>query len=82
MIVGVKLAHSMLGGREDTHARTRARTHTYPRKAGFCVFYYCAVLWCAQIVEYIMARWSYSFVCTSHYLIIIIMQTYLKLLNF
>ena len=29
-----------------------------------------------------MIRWSYSFVCTSHYRIIIIMRTYLKVLNF
>ena len=37
--------------------------------------YYCAVLSCAQIIQYIMARWSYSFLCTLHYLIIIIIQT-------
>ena len=36
---------------------------------------------CANI-EYIMARWSYSFVCTLKYLIIIIMQTYLNVLHF
>ena len=29
-------------------------------------FYNCAVLWCAQIIEYILARWSHSFVCTLH----------------
>ena len=46
-----------------------------------CVFYFCAVLWHAHIIEYIMTRWSYSFVCTSHYLIIIIVRTYLKVLN-
>ena len=34
------------------------------------------------ITEYIMAQRSYSFVCTLHYLIIIIMQKYLKVLNF
>ena len=28
--------------------------HIYPGKVGFCVFYYCAVLWCAQIIELIM----------------------------
>ena len=38
--------------------------------------------WCRQIIENIIAWWSYSFVCTLHYLIIIIMQTYLKVLNF
>ena len=44
--------------------------------------YYCAVLCCAQMIEYIMAQRSYSFVCTLHYLIIIIMQTCLKLLKY
>ena len=54
-----------------------------PVKLGFCFLYNCAVvLWCAQITEYIMARWTYSFVCTLHHLIFIIMQTYLKVLNF
>ena len=36
----------------------------------------------AQIIEYIMASWSYLFVCTLHYLIIIIMQPYLKVFKF
>ena len=46
-------------------------------------YYYWAVLLCAQIIEYIMARWSYSFVCTLCFLLlIIIMQTYLKVVNF
>ena len=56
----------------------------YPGRAGFCVFHDSAVLWCAHTIEYIMTRWSYSIVCTSHYLIIIIiiMQTYLKELSF
>ena len=58
----------------------RCRFHIYPGKAGVCFFHYCAVLLCAQIVEFIMARWSYSFVCTLHYLII--MQTYMKVLKF
>ena len=49
--------------------------------AGFCFFHYCAGLWCAQIIEYIMAWWSYLFVCRLYYLIIIIMQTYLKVLK-
>ena len=49
------------------------------QKAGFCA---CAVLWCAQIIKYIMARRSYSFVCTLYFLIIVIMQTYLKVLHF
>ena len=42
------------------------RFHTYPGTAEFCFFYYCAVLWCAQIIEYIMARWLYSFVGKLH----------------
>ena len=55
----------------------------YPgRKSGFCVFYYRAVLWCAQIMECIFARWSYLFVCTSHHFIVIVTQTDLKVLNF
>ena len=44
-------------------------------------FYYYTLLWCAQIIVYIMARLSYSFVCTL-YCLIIIMQTFLKVLNF
>ena len=40
-----------------------------------------AFLCCVQMIEYIMTRWSYPFVCTQHYLIIIIMQTYQKVLN-
>ena len=50
--------------------------HVSPGKAGFCVFY-CAVLWCAQIIEYIVTRRLYAFVCTSYHSIII-MHTYLK----
>ena len=34
-----------------------------------------------QIIEYIMVRWSYTFVCTLHYLIIIRIQTYMKVLE-
>ena len=61
-------------------------TETYLRSKNdklkiFCAFNDCAVLWCAQIIEYIMAWWSYTVICTIHYLIIIIMQTCLKLLN-
>ena len=58
----------------------RCRFHIYPGKAWFCFFYYCAVLWCAQIIGYIMTRWSYSVVCTIKYLMIFIMQTFLKVL--
>ena len=54
------------------------KSHIYLMKAGFCVFYYCTVLWCVQIIEYNMARWSYTVIYTLHYFIIIIMQTCLK----
>ena len=38
-------------------------------------------LWWMQIIGYILSWTSYSFVCTLHHLIIIIVQTYLKTLN-
>ena len=38
-------------------------------------------LWWVQIFRYVLACRSYSFVCTVHHLIIIIVQTYLKALN-
>ena len=38
-------------------------------------------LWWVQIFVYVLACRSYSFVCTVHHLIIIIVQTYLKALN-
>ena len=38
-------------------------------------------LWWVQIVRYVLANRSYSFGCTLHHLIIIIVQTYLKTLN-
>ena len=40
-----------------------------------------AVLWCVQIIGFIMAWRLYSFVCTLHYLTIIVMQTCMKALN-
>ena len=54
--------------------------HTYPWKAGLCIFNCSAVLWCASIIEYVMIRWSYYFVCTLHYRMIIILQMCLKVL--
>ena len=37
-------------------------------RSAFADMYYCAVLCYAQMIEYIQARWSYLFVCTSsHY---------------
>ena len=56
------------------------RFHIYSEKAGVCFLYYCEVLWtCAQIIETIIAWWSYSFVCTLRYRIITIM---LNVFNF
>ena len=43
--------------------------YKYPGKAGLPIFYYCAVLWFAQIIKYIITWWPHSFVCTSHYLL-------------
>ena len=54
----------------------------YPEKARVLFHYNCAVLGFAQIIEYIMARWSYSLVWTLPYLIIIIMQIFWKVFNF
>ena len=44
------------------------------RESWVLLLYYFSVLFCAQIIEYIMAQWSY--------LIIVIIQTYLELLIF
>ena len=38
-------------------------------------------LWWVQIFDYVLACTSYSFACTVHHLITIIVQTYLKALN-
>ena len=42
------------------------------------ILYFCAVIWSAQIIEYIGARWLYLFVHSLHCLIIMVMLTYLK----
>ena len=52
-----------------------------PGKPGICFHYYCAVYDRVQIVGYVLACRSYSFVCTVHHLIVIIVQTYLETLN-
>ena len=39
-----------------------------PGKPKLCFLYYCAVLWCVQMIKYIMAQCSHLFVCTLHYL--------------
>ena len=54
----------------------------YPGTAGFVSFIAVQSYGVRKKIKYIMAWWSHSFVCTLHYLIIIIMQTYLKVLNF
>ena len=64
-----------------TDTNTHTHNHTHANKCicmyiYICFLYQCEVLRCAQIVGYIMARWSHLFVCIIHYLIIIIMQTY------
>ena len=57
------------------HVYIHIYIYTYSGKVGFSVLYYCAVLRCVQIIKYITTRWPYPFLCTSHYLIIIIMQS-------
>ena len=52
-----------------------------PGKPGFCFHYYCASLWWVQIIWNVLAYRSYSFVCTLHHPIIIIVQTYMKTRN-
>ena len=43
--------------------------YMHPGESEFCVFNYCAVFWCAQIIVYIKASLSYTHICTLHYLI-------------
>ena len=65
--------------RARTHARTRTRTrtHTQTGKAGFVlslcslIFYYRAVLLCAQIIGCIMALFVCLYITLLHYLIVI-----------
>ena len=40
------------------------RFHVYRGTAGLCFFHCFVVLWCVQIMGYIMAQLSHSFVCT------------------
>ena len=49
--------------------------HIHSGKTGIVFSSLLCSLWCVQIVEYVMACRSYSFVCTLHHLIIIIVQT-------
>ena len=56
--------------------------HIYPGKIGTLFPFLMFSLWYMQTIGYIMACRSCSFVCRLHHLIIIIMQTYLKALNY
>ena len=56
--------------------------HLYPGKTGTLFPFLMFSLWFLQTSVYIMACRSCSFVCRLHHLIIIIMQTYLKALNY
>ena len=49
-----------------------------PGKPGICFHYYCTVYGKCKYSDTFFACRSYSFVCTVHNLIIIIVQTYLK----
>ena len=54
----------------------------YPGNTGTLFPLLMFSLWYLQMIGYIMACRSCSFVCRLHHLIIIIMQTYLKALNY
>ena len=55
--------------------------HMHSGKTGILLSLLLCSLWLVQIVGYIWACCSCSFVCTLHHLFIIIVQTYLKTLN-
>ena len=55
--------------------------HIHSGKTGILFSLLLCSLWWVQIVRYVLACRSCSFVCTLHHLIIIIVQTYLKTLN-
>ena len=57
-------------------------TYIYPGNTGTSFSLLVFILWYLQLIGYIMACRSCSFVCRLHHLIIIIRQTYLKALNF
>ena len=54
-----------------------------PGKLGICFHYHCIIVqfMMSAKVRYVLAFRSHSYVCTLHHLIIIIVQTYLKILN-
>ena len=55
--------------------------HMRSGKTGNLFSFLLCSLWWVQIFGYVLACRTYSFVCTIHHLIIIIVQTYLKALN-
>ena len=55
--------------------------HIYSEKTGNLFLSLLCSLWRVQIVGYVLSWRSYSFLCTLHHLIFIIVQTYLKTLN-
>ena len=55
--------------------------HIHSGKTGILFSSSLCSLWWVQIIGYFMACRSYSFVCTLHHLIIIIVPTYLWTLN-
>ena len=55
--------------------------HIHSGKTGNLFSLLLCSLWWVQIIGYVLSWRSYSFLCTLHHLIIIIVQTYLKTLN-
>ena len=55
--------------------------HIHSGKTGKLFSLLLCSLWWVQIIGHVLSWRSYSFVCTLHHLIIIIVQTYLKTLN-
>ena len=53
----------------------------HSRKTGNLFSLSLCSLWWVQIIRFVLSWRSYSFVCPSHHLLIIIVQTYLKTLN-
>ena len=55
--------------------------HIHFGKTGNLFSLLCCILWWVQMVGYVLIWRAYSFICTLHHLIIIIVQAYLKTLN-
>ena len=56
-------------------------SHIHSGKTGNLFSLLLCSLWWVQIIGYVMACRSFSFICTWHHLITMIVQTYLKTLN-